>query len=288
MAEELADLDIDLLQPEADHVAGAVAEAGVLVTFIWDDAYLEGLRWVQSISAGHDQYPYEDFAQNGIVLTSASGVHGPQMAEHAFALLLGLSRGIGAATRNGVERTWKPMMLDELSGATLGILGLGAVGEEIARRGKAWGMRVIGTKRTLGGYAGAADEAFTPDDTAEVFFRADAVVSVLPGGDGTSGLVTRAMLESLGGWFVNLGRGNVVAEADIIAAIESGGLAGAGLDVFETEPLPADSPLWTNPRVIVTPHTGGMSPHYGRRLAEIVDDNLAAFAGRGEWRNRIV
>lgn len=287
MAEALTDLDVDLLQPETDEVASAVAEAGVLVTFVWQDSYLEGLRWLQSISAGHDQYPYEDFVRRGIVLTSASGVHGPQMAEHAFALLLGLSRGIGAASRNAVERTWQPMMLDELGGATLGILGLGAVGEEIARRGKGWGMRVIGTKRTLDGYAGAADEVFTPNDTAEVFRRADAVVSVLPGGEETSGLVTRAMLESLGGWFVNLGRGNVVTEADILAAIESGSLAGAGLDVFETEPLPEDSPLWTHPRVIVTPHTGGMSPHYGRRLAEIVADNLAALAGTGEWRNRI-
>lgn len=286
--EALAELDVDLVQPEADEVADAVAEAGVLVTWLWDDSYLDGLRWLQSISAGHDQYPHDEFAARDIVLTSASGVHGPQMAEHAFALLLGLSRGVGVASRNATQRTWKPMMLQELGGTTLGILGLGAIGEEIASRGKAWGMRVIGTKRSVDGYLGNADEVFAPEDTAEVFQRADSVVSVLPGGEETTGLVTRAMLESLGGWFVNLGRGNVVAESDILAAVESGGLAGAGLDVFETEPLPEDSPLWTHPRVIVTPHTGGMSPHYGQRLAEIVAANLDAFAGRGEWRNRIV
>ena len=288
VVEALATLDIDLVQPEAEDVADAVAEAGVLVTWIWDDTFFGGLRWLQSISAGHDQYPHAEFAERGVVLTSASGVHGPQMAEHAFALLLGLSRGVGVASRNAAERTWKPMMLQELGGMTLGVLGLGAVGEEIARRGKAWGMRVIGTKRSLDGYSGNADEVLAPEDTAEVFRRADAVVSVLPGGEETTGLVTRAMLESLGGWFVNLGRGNVVSEADILAAIESGGLAGAGLDVFEHEPLPEDSQLWTHPRVIVTPHTGGMSPHYGQRLAEIVADNLEAFAGRGQWRNRIV
>ena len=286
--EALAALDVDLVQPEPDEVAEAVAETGVLVTWVWDDSYLGHLRWLQSISAGHDQYPYDAFAERGVVLTSASGVHGPQMAEHAFALLLGLSRGVGVASRNAADRTWKPMMLQELSGTTLGILGLGAIGEEIARRGKAWGMRVIGTKRSLDGYSGSADEVFSPEDTAEVFRRADAVVSVLPGGEATTGLVTRGMLESLGGWFVNLGRGNVVAESDILAAIDSGALAGAGLDVFETEPLPEDSPLWTHPRVIVTPHTGGMSPRYGQRLAAIVADNLNAFAGRGEWRNRIV
>src|SRR5690606_20036806 len=108
------------------------------------------------------------------------------------------------------------------------------------------------------------------------------------GGDETTGLVTREMLESLNGWFVNVGRGNVVAEADIVAAIESGGLFGAGLDVFETEPLPADSPLWSHPRVIVTPHVAGLSPLYGSRLADIFEHNLRAFTANGAWRNRIV
>lgn len=288
VADALASLDLELLQPEADDVAHAVSASGILVTFTWDDSYLPGLRWLQSISAGHDQYPHQAFADRGVVLTSASGVHGPQMAEHAFALLFGLSRGVGAATRNATQRIWKPMMLGELTGATLGILGLGAIGEEIARRGRAWGMRIIGTKRSTDGYAGAAHQVFAPDQTAEVFRMADAVVSVLPAGEDTDGLVTRGMLESLNGWFVNLGRGNVVSEEDILGAIESGGLLGAGLDVFATEPLPGDSPLWTHPRVIVTPHTGGMSPHYGRRLAEIVGHNLEAYAGRTEWRNRIV
>jgi phosphoglycerate dehydrogenase-like enzyme len=96
------------------------------------------------------------------------------------------------------------------------------------------------------------------------------------------------MLDSLDGWFINVGRGNAVSEDDILAAIDGGGLLGAGLDVFENEPLPAESPLWTNPRVVITPHTAGLSPHYGRRLAEIFADNLEALSGRGEWRNRIV
>jgi D-2-hydroxyacid dehydrogenase (NADP+) len=282
------ELDVELLLPDEDEVAAAVEESGILVSFHWRDEYLPGLRWVQSISAGFDQFPLDVFGARGVVLTSASGVHGPQMAEHAFALLLGLTRGVGVASRNATESKWKRMVLHELTGLTVGILGLGAIGEEIARRARAWDMQVIGTKRRVEDYRGYAERVFPPSATAEVFRMADVVISVLPGGDETDGLVTREMLESLGGWFVNLGRGNLVSEEDIIAALDSGGLLGAGLDVFEEEPLPPESPLWSHSRVVITPHLGGLSPQYGPRLARIFADNLAAFGGSGEWRNRVV
>lgn len=288
LEDALRRLDIDLLVPEEDGLAAAIQTSGILVTYVWDDSYLPGLKWIQSISAGHDHYPHDVLEDHGVILTSASGVHAPQMAEHAFALLLSLTRGVGVAMRNAAETHWKPMMLHELSGMTLGVLGLGAIGEEVARRAKAWGMDVIGTKRVTVGYDGSADEVLGPDGTAEVFRRSDALISVLPGGEETNGIVTLPMLESLNGWFVNIGRGNVVAESDIVTAIESGGLLGAGLDVFDTEPLPESSPLWGNPRVVITPHVGGLSPHYGRRLAEIFEHNLGAFTGRAEWRNRII
>lgn len=288
VGEALPRLDIDLVVPDAHDLPAAIEESGILVTFVWDDSYLPGLRWVQSISAGHEHYPVEVFAERGVVLTSASGVHGPQIAEHAFALLLGLTRGVGVASRHAEHTEWKRMVLHEISDLTLGVLGLGAIGEAVAGKARAWGMRVIGTKRSASDYSGVADEVWGPERTADVFRTADVVVSVLPGGPETDGIVTREMLESLGGWFVNVGRGNVVAEDDIIGALESGGLLGAGLDVFETEPLPETSPLWSHPRVVITPHVAGLSPHYGRRLAEIFEHNLGAYAGRGEWRNRVV
>lgn len=284
----LSALDVEVIIPAAPDVPAAVAAHGILVSFVWDDAYLDGLRWVQSVSAGHDQFPVAVFRDRDIVLTSASGVHGPQVSEHAFALLLALTRGVGVAMRRAEHRVWKPMMLDELTGRTVGVLGLGAIGEDIARKATAWGLRVIGTKRDPEGYTGIAEEVFPPEQTEEVFVRSDIVISVLPGGDATDGLVTPRMLAALDGWFVNMGRGNVVAEADLLAALEAGSVLGVGLDVFESEPLPESSPLWSHPRVVLTPHTAGFSPEYGPRLAEIVRDNLAAFAGRGEWRNRVV
>lgn len=288
ISEALATLDVDLLEPDEEDLPAAIESSGILVSFVWEDRFLPGLKWLQSISAGHDHYPRDEFDRRGVILTSASGVHGQQMAEHAFALLFALSRGVGVAVRNAMRAEWKSMSVSELSGGTLGVLGLGAVGEVVARRAKAWDMTVIGTKREVAGYTGCADQVFSAEDTAEVFRRSDAVVSVLPGGESTDGIVTRAMLESLGGWFVNLGRGNVVAEADILSALDHGGLLGAGLDVFDTEPLPASSPLWTHPKVVITPHVAGLSPHYGVRLAEIVAHNLAAYAGDGEWLNRVV
>jgi D-2-hydroxyacid dehydrogenase (NADP+) len=289
LPDALAALDIAHVTPESPaDVPAAVEKHGILIAYEWDDAYLTGLRWLQSISAGLDHFPLDELACRGVVVTSATGVHGPQMAEHAFALLLALTRGVGVSMRRAERAEWRQMRLHELTGKTLGVLGLGSIGEEIARRARAWGMTVIGTKRNVDGYEGAADEVFGVDGTEEVFRRSDAIVSVLPAGTDTDRLVTREMLESLDGWFVNVGRGNVVAEEDIVAAIDSGGLLGAGLDVFETEPLSPSSPLWSHPRVVLTPHAGGNSPNYGPRLAEIVATNLRAFAGEGEWCNRIL
>lgn len=288
MPDALQAIGVDVVVPFEDEIPAALEDSGILVSFRWDDSFLPPLRWLQSISAGHDQFPYDAFRQHGVVLTSASGVHAPQVAEHAMALLLALTRGIGFATRNAVEHRWVPIQPDELTGRTVGVLGLGTIGEEIARRCHAWGLRVIGTKGHPDAYDGVAELVVGAEETGRVFEEADVVISVLPGGAGTDGLVTRQMLESLDGWFVNVGRGNVVSEGDILGALDSGGLRGAGLDVFAEEPLPDDSPLWSHRRVVLTPHTAGLSPEYAPRLAAIVRENLAAFAGDGEWVNRVV
>lgn len=280
--------DLDVVTPERDEVRSALENADVLVGWRWDDAYLvPTLQWVQAISAGVDQFPKADLISAGVVLTSARGCHGPQVSEHAFALLLALTRGVGVSMRNAEQRSWKPIPGVEISGMTLGVLGLGTIGEEIARKGSAWGMRVIGTKGDPSSYVGVAEWVVGPDRTIEVFERADVVISVLPDLPETRGLVTRECLDALsGGWFVNVGRGSVVAEDDIVGAIDGGSLLGAGLDVFETEPLPETSPLWANPRVVLTPHSGGLSPHYGARLMKIFRHNLRAFQGEGDWLNR--
>lgn len=273
-----------------DQVIDALRSAPVLVAFRWDDRFLtDSLEWVQSISAGVEQFPVRELARREVHLTSARGVHGPQVAEHAFALLLSLTRAVGVSMRDAEHRRWRPRMGFELGGTTLGILGLGTIGEEIARRAAAWGIRVIGTKGHPDAYDGVASEVYGPDGTVEVFRRSDAVVSVLPDLPETVGIVGAEAFDAFdGGWFVNVGRGSAVDEAALLQALEGGTVRGAGLDVFVTEPLPEDSALWSHPRVVITPHTAGLSPSYGPRLADIFRANLEAFAGAGEWRNLVV
>jgi phosphoglycerate dehydrogenase-like enzyme len=190
--------------------------------------------------------------------------------------------------RNAESRLWKPIPGIEISGMTLGVLGLGTIGETIAEKAVAWGMRVIGSKSHAAGYSGAAQAVFAPEDTLAVFERSDAVISVLPDTESTKGIVTAECLAAMdGGWFVNVGRGTAVEEQDLLDALANGSLAGVGLDVFDPEPLPESSPLWTHPRVVITNHTAGLSPHYGSRLLEIFRRNLEALDGSAEWVNRV-
>jgi phosphoglycerate dehydrogenase-like enzyme len=280
---------VDLIVPhDSDRVVGELeGGAGLLVTYLWEDRFLvPGLRWVQAISAGTDQFPDDDLAAAGVVLTSARGAHTPAVAEHAIALLLTLIRGIGPAMRDVPERAWRIRPATEARGRTLGVLGLGSIGGEIARLAAALGMRVIGTKRSPGGYRGPAERVLGPDGTLEVCREADAVVIALPGADAPAvGAPELAALE--GGWLVNVGRGSAVDEAALVEALQGGRLLGAGLDVFTAEPLPAGSPLWDLPNVVITPHAAWASDRLAPRVAEIVAANLAAHRGEGPWRNRL-
>lgn len=273
-----------------EEVPAALEGVPVLVTFRWSDSWVvPSLRWIQSVSAGTDQFPLEVLAGNGTVLTSARGIHEVQVSEHAIGLLLAMTRGIARAAVQQPSRTWAWLPSVELQGMTLGVLGLGVIGEGVARRAAAFGMRVIGTKSRPEEYRGVAEEVFSPAETLEVFRRADAVVITLPGGDATRHLVGAAELEALrGGWLVNVGRGAVIDETALISAMEAGVLAGVALDVFAVEPLAADSPLWTLPGVLISPHMAGASPKYGERLASLFQRNLHAFLGEGEWENRVV
>ena len=264
----------------------------VLITYRWDDSFLtSGLRWVHAISAGYDQFPVEALAKQGVIVTHSAGAHTPAVAEHAIALLMALSRGIGRAVRNSVEGRWAPEVVggDELAGRTLGVLGLGSIGDAVAERARALGMTVIGTKRHTQGYRGPASDVLPPDRTLEVCERSDAIVVALPNTPETAGAVGRAELEALGpGWLVNVGRGATVDQAALVDALEHGELRGAGLDVFEHEPLAVGSPLWSLENVIATPHSAWFTPHLEERLIGLLRDNLAAWDGHGQWCNRVV
>jgi phosphoglycerate dehydrogenase-like enzyme len=273
-----------------DDMPAAVEDIPVVVTFLWQEGWLgSSLRWIQSVSAGTDQFPVQILGERGIVLTSARGIHETQVSEHALGLLLAMTRGIATAVSNQAAKNWTRAEVTELHEMTLGVLGLGVIGEGVARRAAAFGMRVIGTKRSPASYDGVADRVLPAEATLEVFREADAVVITLPGTPETSGIVGASELEALrGGWLVNVGRGSVIDTDALVEAMDAGTLRGVALDVFDTEPLPASSPLWDTPGILISPHLAGLSPRYGVRLAALFERNLAAYRGEGEWVNRVV
>ena len=219
------------------------------------------------------------FDQEGVTLTTATGVHAV-VAEAAFGLLLALTRHIADAVNDAKTHTWVEREGPEIAGSTIAIIGLGTIGEAFARRAQGWEVELIGYKRDPDSYTGIVDRVYGPDSLLDVCAMADTIVLTLPGATDTNHLIGAAELEALGaGFLINVGRGSVVDEQALIAALTTGELRGAGLDVFEVEPLPIDSQLWDMPNVVITPHTAGATPRYGERLAKIFRQNLAAFQG---------
>jgi len=284
----------DLMLAVPDDSNGVVRQivdgAHGLITYQWEDRFASGaLEWVQALSAGVEQFPRQLLTDRGIVLTSARGAHTPAVSEHAIALMLAVVRRIGSAVRASQGRVWHPYPAHEVSGRTMAVLGLGSIGEMIARKASALGMSVIGTKRQISGYEGVAAAVYPPDATLHVCRLADVVMIALPEDPSTKGLIGDAELAALGsGWLINVGRGTVVDEDALIRALTEGHLLGAGLDVVADEPLPDSSPLWDLPNVIITPHMGWSSDRLAGRLAEIILANTHALRSGMPWVNRIV
>jgi D-2-hydroxyacid dehydrogenase (NADP+) len=280
------------VQSPADNsgVAAALAAGGaVLVTHTWRDEFLTpSLKWIAGTGAGFEQYPLERFDAQGVVLTTAAGVHTGCVAEHAFALLLALTRRIGEAARNMEHARWQPLIGEELQGKNLVVVGLGRIGDAIAERALSWGMEVAGVKRNPASYSGPVTDVRGTDQLLELCGWADIVVLASPARPDGRPVIGPRELDALGaGWIVNVGRGSLIDEPALIDALSTGHLRGAGLDVTATEPLPGDSPLWRDPKVVVSAHNGGASPGFGRRWGVLFGQNLAAFTGNGSWINRL-
>ena len=223
---------------------------------------------------------------SGVTVTNSRGIHGAPIAEYTLAAMVMLHADFPGFLRAQAGRQWQRRPVPTLSGRTLGILGLGAIGGDIALRAAAFGMRVIGVSRSGRTVAGCA-AAHTPDALHDVLAQCDFVAVTLPLTAGTRGLLDdRAFAAAKRGAFlVNTSRGGVVDEQAMIRALASGHLAGACVDVFETEPLPEASPLWSMPNVILTPHIAGMRDDYVERVLDIFEENLAAFEAGRAMRN---
>lgn len=242
------------------------------------------LRWFQSWSAGVDSLPLAEMELQDIQITSANGVHANPISETIFALMLGLTRKIHTYVKNQQAKVWHHSGLKlEIHNKTIGLIGTGAIGKETARIAKAFGMKVIGVRHS-GKPEEYFDEMYTSGQLNDVLPQCDYVVVTLPLTQETQQLFGSEQFALMkdSSFFINIGRGEIVKERDLIEALQNGVIAGAGLDVFEKEPLSEDSPLWELDNVIVTPHTAGSTEYYTRRVIEdIFIPNLKEYINRG-------
>ncbi|MFN8559362.1 MAG: D-2-hydroxyacid dehydrogenase [Dehalococcoidia bacterium] len=239
------------------------------------------LRWVQSVGAGVDAQLYSEFIEAPVTLTSEKGLVGTHLSEHAFGLLLALTRGINTAIR---AKRWDARIdirgqAWELPGRTMGVIGLGGTGVEVARRAVAFGMDVIAMDPEPVDQPPFVVELWGLDRFHELLRRSDAVVITCPLAPSSKNMFNAAAFAQMRphAVLVNVSRGEVVDMEALIDAVRRGLIAGAGLDVTPIEPLPTDNPLWAMDNVIITFHTAGASPHRGDRIVDRFRRNLARF-----------
>jgi phosphoglycerate dehydrogenase-like enzyme len=258
-------------------MAGAVP-AGVLPN-------MKRLRWAQAMSAGVEGWLALPDLPPELTLTCARGTHTESMPENILGALLYVAKPYAAAVENQKRHTWVFTVAQPLSGKTLGILGLGAIGQEVARLASALGMRVIGTKRRPAPMANVT-EVLSPERSDEVLAQSDFVLLLLPATPQTENFVNAERLARMkpSAWLLNFGRGHTIKDEDLIAAVKGKRIAGALLDVFRQEPLPSDHPFWKTEGIIVLPHIGG--PH-DSFVARLFVDNLGRFV-RGEPLKEVV
>lgn len=256
------------------------------------------LRWLQGHWAGVEHLKDTPVWNSDIQITTASGIHAPNIAQYVMAQILAWSNRVPRwlmyqRQNEWPKNRWQKFVPDELRGQTLGILGYGSLGREVARIAKAFGMSVLATKRdarrivdegyTLPGTGDTsgetADRIYPSEATRSMVSECDYVVITLPLTSKTHHFVDETVLEAMkpNCYLVNVGRGAIIREADLIKALQRGWIAGAGLDVFETEPLPQDSPLWSMENVIISPHVSGFTPYYDDRVTDLFAKNLRLY-----------
>lgn len=231
---------------------------------------IEALKWLHLTSAGVGKLP-DSILSSDILVTNSSGVHPIPIAEQVLVYMLMFGRGIPNSFRNQLQKKWgkeRSVKVFELFGKTVLIVGFGKIGQKLGEYCGALGMKVLGTNSKTSGI-----------EFREKLKISDFVVNCLPGTEQTWGIFKKDLFASFkrGSYFINIGRGTSVIEQDLIEALESGQIKGAGLDVFEVEPLPIESPLWEMEQVIITPHYAGWTPHYMERVIEIFIKNLKSY-----------
>ena len=237
------------------------------------------LKWVQAVAAGVDRFLFPEFVSSEVVLTNARGIHVIQVSDHALALILAFSRRLNTFMRYQLGKRWARLECDELQGKIIGIVGLGAIGREVARKAKCFGMKVLAVDKDTTALPSYVDEVFAPSALRTLLERSEFVVLSVPLTRETEGMIGEHELSTMrrDAILVNVSRGGIVRQHELVRALKDGTIAGAGLDVFEEEPLPPDCELWRMENVVITPHVAGSTPHYWTRMCDVFCENLRRY-----------
>ena len=276
------DLAIDLVEHHSK-VGPYIGDADVLITFgahMADHVLAEGtrLRWVQALGTGVDGITDSPALREGVIVSNLHGLHGPAVSECVIAGMLALARQLRRASTNQTQARWQRFPVSLLKGKTVGILGVGAIAEELAPRCAALGMHVVGISSAQCEVPGF-ERMWPREQLTDAATELDYLVLLTPYAPQTHGIVSAAVLDAMkpSSFLINVARGGVVDEPALIAALRDGGIAGAALDVFAEEPLPSDHPFWTMENVVVTPHTAGFHVGYADDALPIVEENIRRF-----------
>src|SRR5213593_2998076 len=293
VAAALPELSV-VVAEDAGKAARAIAEAdcayGTLPRALLPAA--TRLRWLQAPQAAPPAgYYYPELIAHPVVVTNFREIYNDHIGAHIMAFVLAFARGLHHYLPQQLGREWGPLPLDtgvvHLPEATALIVGVGGIGAETARLAAAFGLRVIGVDARRREAAPGVVELHGPDALDSLLPRADFVILTVPHTPATQGFMNRARFQRMKrtAFFINIGRGMTTRLDDLVAALKAGEIAGAGLDVFEQEPLPTEHPLWTMPGVLITPHTAGFGPYLDDRRYEILRDNCQRFLARQPLRN---
>jgi len=288
LREEFANLEVVHLK-SFDHIEPELADAEVLITWSLRPEQVrvgKKLRWIHSPAAAVHGLMIPEIVNSDIVVTNASEIHGRVVAEHAIALMLTCAKRLVRATDYQRQKIWSQQKLweerprpRELRGATLGIVGFGAIGREVARLAAAFGMRVLACREHPERGSAQTDAVYGFSELPAMLSDCDFVVLAAPLTSKTQACFNAAMFAAMKpeAYFINVSRGALVNEEDMIAALRSRKIGGAALDVFTTEPLPVESPLWEMANVIITPHSAAMTENLWDRHYALIAENLRRY-----------
>lgn len=287
--------DYEVVDAGQEHIAEELPTADIFcghakVPVPWEETVARGrLRWIQSSAAGLDHCLVPEVVASGITVTSASGVLANQVADHTMALLAGVLRSLPTFFRAQQKREFIRRPTRDLHGARIGIIGLGRNGRRLAEILSAFRTTIVATDWFPVDKPSCVQELLAADRVDEILPRVDILILAAPLTETTRAMIDARRLALLprGAILINVARGPIVVENDLVDALESGHLAGAGLDVTETEPLPPESRLWEQPNVIITPHVGGQSATRINDMTDFFCDNLSRYLGGRPLRNLV-